>query len=69
MSKKTAIQQLIDTITSGDYTQYQIALLATELKQAEREQIIDAHAAGMDYESCNDGSMPANQYYTKTYGE
>jgi hypothetical protein len=40
-----------------------------QLLPTEREQIINAHSEGMAYEACEEDSLPAQQYYEKTYGE
>lgn len=42
----TAMQKLLDRITSKHLTQYQIQLYATELLEQEKEQIFDAYELG-----------------------
>lgn len=65
MSKQTAVQILVESMTTSDVSFYSKEI--TIALQMEREQIIDARQDGVDavfkgYSISND------EYYNKTYG-
>jgi len=62
----TAMQKLLDRITSKHLTQYQIQVYATELLEQEKEQLKDAYQSG--HFDGNDGNeMDFDYYYSLTY--
>ena len=68
MSKQTAVQILVESMTSSDRSFYQKEIAIA--LQMEREQIIDAFGIGCQVESTRLVGYHdmANQHYNETYG-